>query len=537
MNLFNNNPYHFSSMMLQLLGIFRLVVAVILSAIYFISQKLWPLDENISHHFQLLLLSYLGFLLLSTLLLKRRPFQNDATIRIFSVIDLAMLSFLCFLTDGLDSPLIIMILISLMAHGAFLPIYQGIILVGIAIIVQLYFWVEFYDPKYYYSIQEYISDPYIIKIFSQGLFTLFAVFLSNRWLRITHKANLKVEEKDRELKNIALLHEAVIQQLNNGIIVLDEHARIILSNQYVTAWFQEEVILNSALEVHFPELFKRYTLWKSLNFQDRSPFSYKEDLFYIDFIPIHSPELEYTLIDIEQVDVVNQRAQQNKLAALGQLTAAIAHEIRNPMTSISQAAQLLSERNELDTTDERMLTMITNNINRANNIINRVLSLAKRDTPRFELIPLAPLLEEIKIEFEVTYPGYKDQLHFHIAPELTTLYFDRSHLIQIINNLINNAITHTSQSKEQLVIYIYGALVSGNPALALLDNGDPISKEKREHLFEPFFTTNKRGTGLGLFVVREICEINHAHIDYITDVTLNPNEQLHGFRIIFSNPF
>ncbi len=521
----------FSSTTMQILGIFRLLLATILAALYLISKRLIPTDEGLSQTFYIIFTLYLLFLLLSYLFLKRPRFQTMQAIRIFAIVDLAYLSVLCFITDGLDSPLIIMMLISIMAHGAFLPIWQALSLVAIAVLFQGYLWIDSNRYFNYYSFIEYLKNQDLIRILTQSLIAVVAVVITNVWLRKYEASEKIITQQNEELHNASVLHEIVIQQANSGIIVVDHRGNILLINEYIRIWFGGNIVTNMPLKLYSKTIYERYLLWKDLTFNNKKPIHHQEEEFYVDFKQIRTHNLEYTLINIEETDLANQRAQQNKLAALGQLTAAIAHELRNPMTSVFQAAQLLNEKEEKTPMESRLFEMIINNINRANRIISEVLMIARKDDPTLERIELATWSEELMHEFNLTHAEFKECLTIDIDEGFKWVYFDRNHFHQVVCNLINNATIHSKMPPESLKITLAFEQIAGNPTLTIYDNGVGVSKKNQTHLFEPFFTTDVKGTGLGLFLVKEICEINQAHIDYVSNSAKGS-----GFRLIFSSP-
>jgi two-component system sensor histidine kinase PilS (NtrC family) len=209
--------------------------------------------------------------------------------------------------------------------------------------------------------------------------------------------------------------------------------------------------------------------------------------------------------------------QQIKLAALGRLTAGIAHEIRNPLTAISHAAQLLEESTSASASDRRLAQIAHDNVKRANRIISDVLDLARRDRVKPERLMLAPWLEAFREEFLRGIDGPAPEWRHCVEQDELVVLFDSHQLRQVLWNLCANACQHGVRSGEtpRIELRIGQESSHGRPLLEVRDAGPGISPENISHLFEPFFTTRAKGTGLGLYLARELCEANRAQLQYL----------------------
>ncbi|MBU2642505.1 MAG: PAS domain-containing sensor histidine kinase [Gammaproteobacteria bacterium] len=226
-------------------------------------------------------------------------------------------------------------------------------------------------------------------------------------------------------------------------------------------------------------------------------------------IPLATADGSRVLV-LEDQSQAAQEAQRLKLAALGRLTANIAHEIRNPLSAISHAAQLLSEESH-DATQAKLTGIIENNARRLDRLVEEVLTLNRRDrlnpTP-INTLTLMPLIAELRqtegIPEEAVVVSLPERLHFQ---------FDPDHLRQILWNLLRNA-WHVC-SKNAGCIHIRMQKQGEQVQLDILDDGPGVSADHQGKLFEPFFTTGAQGTGLGLFLARELAEANHAELSYV----------------------
>ncbi|WP_018121785.1 sensor histidine kinase [Wohlfahrtiimonas chitiniclastica] len=516
---------------MQLLGIFRLIMAVILSSVYILSARVSPEALPISQYFHYILLTYLVFLLISTLILKRVRYQTTRYIFFFGLLDLGFISALCYFTDGLDSPLVILLLISFMVHGAFLSRIGALLLLGVSVCIQLMLWLKFdFDPKIpEMSWYQLMVSQGILRLIGQNCFAFVALILTNLWLHKYEASQRLVEAQNEQLRNAAILHEAVVQQSKSGLIVLNSEGKVILVNQYIKSWFGDMELKNSHLMEYLPTLTERFYLWSQLKFLDPSLFEYNDHKYYIEFSEIDLPTDHYSVIQIEPMETVSRRAQQEKLVALGHLTAAIAHEIRNPMASIYQASQLLGEQQNLNTVEKRLIDMINNNVQRANRIINDVLVLARKNEAERQYIKLEGFLNELLDEFFVEFPHMVEHVHLIIHDDVQRVLFDLSVLRQVVHNLITNAVIHSGIEPTELHITLEAEQKGNTTILSIYDNGVGVADNARFRLFEPFFTTHKKGTGLGLYITKELCAANGSIVQYVDD-----QKGRHGFRIVFA---
>lgn len=282
---------------------------------------------------------------------------------------------------------------------------------------------------------------------------------------------------------------------------------------------------------------EQFKLWQ-VNHQHNSPvFSSDENGIevQISFSALTHEGSSNTLIFVGNNRRLAQRAQHMKLASLGRLTASIAHEIRNPLGAISHAAQLLEESSELNTADQRLSDIIQRHSKRMNNVIENVLQLSSRSAPNPEHVLLDKWLQVFINEFENT-----GETTFHTTPHITltseqscTVNMDCSQLSQVITNLAQNGLRYSQQQtgKATLTLHVHINPLTQLPVLDIIDDGPGIDDDAKDKLFEPFYTTEAKGSGLGLYISRELCEANEARLDYIRT---EANKSC--FRISFPHP-
>jgi len=221
------------------------------------------------------------------------------------------------------------------------------------------------------------------------------------------------------------------------------------------------------------------------------------------------------VIFLEDLSRVQQQAQQLKLASLGRLTANIAHEIRNPLSAINHATELLLEESALrNPSHARLLQIIHDNAQRLDRMVQDVLKLNRRDRAVREEFDLGDYLETFAAEFcEIEkVPAGIIRVEAQVEASIS---FDRSHLNQIMWNLCRNALRYCQKKPGSIVVSVRPGPRRGTIELDVVDDGMGIAESLRANLFEPFFTTASSGTGLGLYIAREICEANAATLEYV----------------------
>ena len=241
-----------------------------------------------------------------------------------------------------------------------------------------------------------------------------------------------------------------------------------------------------------------------------------------------------SVIFMQDVSAIENQAQQLKLASMGRLTASIAHEVRNPLSAIGHATDLLAE--DLHGPAEvRLLKIVRDNVTRVNRMVEDILQLSRKAQPNGEPVPLALFLEELKAEFCEIHGLAGDIVHIG-DPGGSAVRFDPLHLHEVLLNLLNNAVRYASRQPASIRIFP-ARDAAGRRELHVQDDGPGITPEVRDHLFEPFYTTSSKGTGLGLYLARELCLNNDAKLDYeyrFDPSALGPRKASGRFVITFA---
>jgi two-component system, NtrC family, sensor histidine kinase PilS len=348
-----------------------------------------------------------------------------------------------------------------------------------------------------------------------------------------------LKQREVDLANLAELNEFIVQHLRESILVVDAQDRVRLINESAAQLLKDgPVATNTLLGEISPRLLYLLDTWRR---QHEEPNTSTVTLVSADggtLIQPHFVALAHhnpgpTLVFLEDTSIIAERVQQSKLAALGRLSASIAHEIRNPVGAMSHAAQLLSESPNLSAPDQRLTSIMTGNANRVSTIINNILQLSRRDATHAERLSLNDWIEDFNSQFAQSFQLRDGQLLVSRPGYAVDVRADASHLHQILWNLCENALKYGRSSNDaELIELRFGRISSTNrPFLEIADRGPGIPAEEAERIFEPFFTAGEGGTGLGLFIARELAHCNRAVLIY---------EARHGggsiFRLVFSDP-
>jgi two-component system sensor histidine kinase PilS (NtrC family) len=223
-----------------------------------------------------------------------------------------------------------------------------------------------------------------------------------------------------------------------------------------------------------------------------------------------------TIITIQDSSVLTRRAQREKLVSLGRLTASIAHEIRNPLGAISHASQLLGESPELTSADRRLTEIINANSLRLNAIIENVLQLSRPNVYQPRGVRLQACVNEFAEEFRQHHGLGEDRLEVHFDSADIRVNIDPKQVHQVLNILCDNALTHGAQDHPARIQIRGGRSAdTGAPYLDVIDNGPGVPSEVADQIFEPFYTSHHKGTGLGLYIAKELSAGNQAELNYL----------------------
>ena len=474
--------------------------------------------------------SYLCFGLGSIILVRRRLASAYVQTILQATVDLTLLMLLLHACGGIPSGLGLLLLLPVGGLAFLLPPRSALFLAAVAAIAVLA------DTIW----QQLSGHADIVSYTTAGLLgiVLFVIAAAASFVAIRMRESEDlVRQKDLDLANLAELSKYIVQHLRESLLVVDAADKIRLINESAAEILGDDHAVPGALvgEVS-PRLLYSLTTWRQSERGENSPSSFVAAdgarVIQPHFAPLGGVAPGPTLIFLEDTSLMAERVQQGKLAALGRLSASIAHEIRNPVGAMSHAGQLLAESPSIGPDERRLTDIIRNNSERVSTIINNVLQLSRREATKPTRLTLADWIEEFLGEFCETMQVAGPQIGFIEEADDLEVRFDPSHLHQVVWNLCDNAIKYGETRGGVSVEIKLGRLNPSNrPYLEVADRGPGIEPHAVDRIFEPFFTGRKGGTGLGLFIARELCQLNRAILLY---------EPRGGdgsvFRIVFSDP-
>lgn len=472
---------------------------------------------------------YTGLNFLSLVLMWRLRFKPSAQ-NLFSslLVDVIALSLLMHASGGAQNGLGYLLLIAIAAGGIMLRERIATLLAAITAIVVIS------EGTFRFFVLSQNDQS----LFSSATLSTLAFFTSllfqylSRTIRISY---LEAQEQATHAAHLQKLAQLIIERMRTGIIVLDKNQEFELINQSATHLLGIDDSPEPPRKlVDIPELDERFSAWKR-QLKDPSPITKQltnsTSEIKASFAHLEPGNLAETLIFLEDVRALNQQAQQLKLASLGRLTASIAHEIRNPLGAISHASQLLGESTELNPGDKRLLNIIDSHSKRVNQIIENILQLSRRRPSNPQQLDLSDWIPgfindyistkgsaaKINIEFVDKMPAVPLRFNEFDDPAAKIhAKFDPSQLQQVLTNLCDNGLRYSipPPGRGNLRIEIGNDLLHQQSYIRVIDFGPGITDEHSKHLFEPFFTTENTGSGLGLYICKELCEANQALISY-----------------------
>ncbi len=354
--------------------------------------------------------------------------------------------------------------------------------------------------------------------------TLLAYVLAKR----SEQSDLLASQQKQTISTLEALNRYIIQHLQSGIIICNRQQQVYMTNEAGLQLLQQAAQPEQLQDISL-QLSEFFLTWVDNQSEDFFTLQRPDKAnIQLRFSLLPTEHETFYMIILEDTALHNQRLQQGVLASLGRLTASIAHEIRNPLSAISHAGQLLSENPKLSPQDLRLTEIIQNHSRRVNKIINDILQSSKRQPSNREKIFLNQWLPDY-LEAFIAEHGLKSQ-DFQLAFSESQLYarIDPGHLKQILDNLCLNALKYGAAEKGSIVLLV--GRYHLNPCITVMDHGEKLAPAIVKHLFEPFFTTSSTGTGLGLYISRELAELNQAKLTY--DVTA---EQKNSFKLWLSN--
>lgn len=511
----------------------RLIVAAVLIGLFFAGADPRFFGDRYPGVFAATAAGYLVFAAVSGLAIRQRWVPPGAQVAYQVLVDIAAIVTLMHASGGISSGLGGLLIIFVGASSLILPLNVPPVFAAIAALVIL-------GEQFLSQLAGFSSSSNYTAAGLLGAI-IFAIAFSARPLaRRIQISEALARQRGVDLANLSELNGYIVQHLRESIVVVDPEDAIRLINASAAQLLSVDTDCNGRLlSAAAPALANYIDNWR--NNPDQP--SHQELALNPNEsgggISAHVAPLGRDgrrdgalLIFLEDTTLMNARVQQSKLASLGRLSASIAHEIRNPVGAMSHAGQLLAESSDLSRDELRLTEIIRTNSERVSHIIDNVLQLSRRESSKPERMQIAPWLRDFAAEFTRTLELHEGELAIVNVPRDLSVLMDPSHLRQVLWNLCDNAVKYASETGGILVELQAGvAPGTGRPFLEVLDRGHGVDPATLDKIFEPFYTDKSGGTGLGLYISRELCELNRATL------LCHPREGGGSvFRIVFADP-
>ena len=498
------------------LSFFRLLISLILLYAFFTDLVAMPLTLDRSAIGGSALISYFIMAIYLAINIRRRS-GNSYTVALATLFtDILFLSTLLFIFGRLESGIAILLIFASVSAAVLLPMRLALFYASIVVLA-------FIGESLVGWLVQGESKTELIQAGLYGATTLATTVLGNilsRWLK---DYRLTTERQAVQLTRMEQVNELVIRRMRNGVLAVDSEGQIQLMNE--SAWF----LLGSPkadkrkLSKVSPQLDTVLKDWYDNPSIEITPITvYGSQVRIVPKIVALPGALSIrVLIFLEDNEVISQRAVEMSAHLLANLSGSIAHEIRNPLAAISHAAQLLEESEEIAESDLRLVDIIHSQSGRMNGIVENILQLSRHEKSRPDIFELVPFLTEISEETKNSLPGIRLTLDIDPEEKETLVLFDRSQLHQAVWKLLENANRHAclDAAIPQVVLSMKHLQRTGYCVITVEDNGPGIPETNIERIFEPFFTTHKQGSGLGLYIARQLCDVNQAEltVDSVTN--------------------
>jgi two-component system sensor histidine kinase PilS (NtrC family) len=515
---------------LGLLNLYRLAIPSVLVALALLATRPQTLGAAApTHHFYALVAWFTTGVICIGLLKRRWP-SLEAQAFVHVAFDIAAVTALLITSGGAASGAGLLLIMPVAAVSLLLPARTATMVAAFAALCvlgqQIVLWVQGLSDSSELTQAGLLGGVILIA-------ALAGAPLAGR----LRESEALVRQRDLDLANLADLSQYIVERLRESLVVVDEQDRIRLINESARQILGGDATPGALLGEVSPRLLYLLTMWRQTGPDTDTSGG---NLLAVDglrevrphFAPLGKSQPPPVLIFLEDLTALDDRIHQTRLAALGRLSASIAHEIRNPVGAISHAAQLLNEDAGLSSANRRMSDIIRANAERVSTIIGNVQQLARRESTRPERMPLGEWVADFVQEFVSTGGHQPGQLAAELPDPDLEVRIDPSHLRQVLWNLCENAFRYSVRSAEDKVELRIGRLAgSQRPFLEVLDRGPGIDSTISDRIFEPFFTSRASGTGLGLFIARELAQCNRALLVF---------EPRTGggsvFRIVFADP-
>ncbi len=460
-------------------------------------------------------LIYLATNLLLLALIRTRYSSNPPFLFVVFFVDILVITLLADTSGGMESGLPILLVITAAAAAVLIQTGTIATLIGALAVIAI-----LADTTRLIS-EQVLPVNSMLPAGLLGILIFAVSLLMQVVARRVGQAEELARRRAADLYNLQRLNEQIVQHMQTGILLVYDNGSVRVMNQAATRLLDPErpVPLEQGrrLDDYHEGLAQQFDEWRKSNQHVPSPFTVREGAPQViaNFQALGTGTEGDSLVFLEDYSPVAQYAQSLKLASLGRLTASIAHEIRNPLGAVSHAAQLLAESDGLDSNDTRLADIIQQHTSRMNNIIESVIHISRRQPPQPQAMEIDSWMQSFLYDY-AQIVNHDHHLDYRPATEPIGISFDFQHLQRVLGNLVDNALRHSEMhtGKPTATIVVSPDHLGQRCVIDVIDQGMGVAITERAKLFEPFYTTVDKGTGLGLYLCKELCEINNATLVY-----------------------
>lgn len=489
----------------------------LLEAVVYIGLVFSPLAVDwitISHTGlgRLVAVLYLGLAAVLLLWTDRMRRRMSASIGLALALDAVAASLVLFSISGGHSSIPMMLMVNVGVGALLLPFRQSMFLAVLAAIGVI-------APSLVALVTAIPSNRSIVEASLFGVAYVAVAALCAHLGRQMRETEALAEQRGVDLLNLEQVNDLIIRRMRTGVLLVDDANHILRINE--SAW---HLIGNPSpnqrdLGQAAPELSRRLYHWRHSGRIDQNPVALAADVPEVipRFSRMAPNDDTHILIFLDDTSLLSRRAEEMTLASLGRLSASIAHEIRNPLAAIRYSAQLLAESETMDEEDRRLVEIVNNHCTRANEVIENILQLSRRERSRPENIDLNAWALNFVEDYKQGNDLGQDHLRAITQNRTVEAMVDPQHLQQVVWNLVQNAIRYGREpgAAARVVVVARMATDRGPPILEVVDRGPGIPAKVAAQIFDPFFTTSEYGTGLGLYLARQMCESSQATLEYV----------------------
>jgi two-component system sensor histidine kinase PilS (NtrC family) len=402
----------------------------------------------------------------------------------------------------------LMLLFNIGAAGLLLPLRYGLGGAAIAALAMLgeFLWTLLRNNS---------NDRPLAELLMFGVSYLAIAMLTYLLGRQMRDSQALAERRGAQVANLAEINELIIRRMRTGVLLVEEDGRLRLVNEAALGLLGELGEGDRSLAMVAPEISRRLAAWLRDGAADDAPVRLGPD--QLEVLPRFarlSASSNAALVFLDDASLLSRRAESMTLATLGRFSASLAHEIRNPLAAISYATQLLQESSRIDAADGRLLEIIHQQCMRTNGIVESVLGLARRERANPEHVDLLQFTRRFVDDYQQMLPPEAGTLQATGSASAAALV-DPRHLQQVLTVLVSNALHYGRLPGDPARVTLRVQASAQAPQIDVVDRGPGIPDAVVSQLFRPFYTTSEHGTGLGLYIARELCHANGATLEYV----------------------